>query len=218
MERYTHMVIVREIAFPAEAVQRYGNFSYFCGMKILLHTCCAPCSGAIVEQLLKEGTPPTIFYCNPNIYPYEEYEIRKNECSRYAAENGLEIIDDDYDHDAWLQCTVGLEHEPERGGRCLECFKYRLLRAARYAVSHGYDTLTTTLASSRWKSLDQINEAGRWAVQRAVEEASTTDLQWWDRNWRKGGLQERRSQIIKEKGFYNQLYCGCEFSMRKDDE
>ena len=188
-----------------------------------MHTCCAPCSGAIVETLLREGTPPTIFYCNPNIYPQQEYEIRKNECSRYAAECGLQIVDCDYDHQDWLGCVSGLENEPERGGRCLECFRYRLLRAARYALENGYDTLTTTLASSRWKSLDQINSAGRWAVQKALaeyadahpEQTARPVLEWWDRNWRKGGLQERRSQIIKERNFYNQLYCGCEFSMRK---
>lgn len=186
-------------------------------MKILLHTCCAPCSGAIVEVLLKEGNAPAIFYCNPNIHPLEEYLIRKNECSRYAAECGLEIIDDDYDHDAWLRCAAGLEGEPERGKRCMGCFRYRLLRSARYALSHGYDTLATTLASSRWKSLVQINEAGKWAVDTALSEAGAESgaLVWMDRNWRKGGLQERRSQIIREKGFYNQLYCGCEFSMKK---
>lgn len=178
-------------------------------MKLLLHTCCAPCSSAIIEALLKEGIRPVIFYCNPNIYPYEEYLIRKNECTRYAMECGLEIVDDDYDHEAWLGCTVGLENEPERGGRCMECFKYRLLRSAEYASSHGFDTLATTLASSRWKNLDQINAAGQWATMQ------TSGVQWWDRNWRKGGLQERRNQLIKEKGFYNQQYCGCEFSMKK---
>lgn len=191
-------------------------------MKILLHTCCAPCSGAIIEALLKEGLPPTIFYCNSNIYPLQEYEIRKNECTRFARECGLEIVDDDYNHRDWLGCTAGLENEPERGGRCLECFKYRLLRSARYALANGYDTLTTTLASSRWKSLDQINTAGRWAVEKALAEyreshpecAELPALEWWDRNWRKGGLQERRGQIIKEKNFYNQTYCGCEFSIR----
>jgi predicted adenine nucleotide alpha hydrolase (AANH) superfamily ATPase len=85
----------------------------------------------------------------------------------------------------------------------------RLLRTARYAKERGIKVITTTLASSRWKSLDQINEAGLWAC-------LDKDVIWWDQNWRKGGLQERRLQIIKEYDFYNQLYCGCEFSMRKD--
>ena len=177
---------------------------------VLLHTCCAPCSSAIIEALLQNGIRPVIYYCNPNIYPQEEYEIRKNECTRYAQSLGLEIVDADYDHDNWLEAMKGMENEPERGGRCLRCFKFRLSRTAQYAQTRGIKVITTTLASSRWKSLDQINEAGYQACE-------GLDVVWWDRNWRKGGLQERRLQIIKEYDFYNQLYCGCEFSMRKDD-
>ncbi len=187
---------------------------------VLLHTCCAPCSSAIIEALLQNGITPVIYYCNPNIYPQEEYEIRKNECTRYARSLGLEIVDADYDHGNWLSQMEGLENEPERGGRCLKCFKLRLLRTAQYAMERGIKVITTTLASSRWKSLDQINEAGRWACSN-VSSATTQDPApvaplWWEQNWRKGGLQERRLQIIKEYDFYNQLYCGCEFSMRKD--
>ena len=189
---------------------------------VLLHTCCAPCSSAIIEALLQSGITPIIYYCNPNIYPQEEYEIRKNECTRYAQAKGLEIVDADYDHENWLSEMKGLENEPERGGRCLKCFKLRLLRTAQYARERGIKVITTTLASSRWKSLDQINEAGQWAVDGSrlgVEIVPPDDRQviWWDHNWRKGGLQERRLQIIKEYDFYNQRYCGCEFSMRKED-
>ena len=186
---------------------------------VLLHTCCAPCSSAIIEALMREGITPVIYYCNPNIYPYEEYEIRKNECTRYAQALGLEIVDADYDHENWLEAVKGLENEPERGGRCMKCFKLRLLRTALYAQERGIKVITTTLASSRWKSLDQINEAGLWAVAQLEGKTIPPDdkpVIWWDRNWRKGGLQERRLQILKEYDFYNQLYCGCEFSMRKD--
>lgn len=188
--------------------------------KVLLHTCCAPCSSAIIEAMMQNGITPVIFYCNPNIYPREEYEIRKNECTRYAQSLGLEIIDDDYDHEAWLEAVKGMENEPERGGRCLKCFKIRLLRTVEYAAKRGMRVITTTLASSRWKSLDQINEAGRWACCQINGRISAAPLAseviWWDQNWRKGGLQERRLQIIREYDFYNQQYCGCEFSMRKD--
>ena len=242
---------------------------------VLLHTCCAPCSSAIIEAMLGSGIIPVIYYCNPNIYPLEEYEIRKEECTRYAQALGLEIVDADYDHENWLKQMTGLENEPERGGRCLKCFKIRLLRTAEYARQRGIKVITTTLASSRWKSLEQINQAGLWAcdtVRRMVaqlpdealsrrvsavpstsarflekiEAVAAPDLNdsersvcptgavgvsrlgvetippddtviWWDRNWRKGGLQERRLQIIKEYDFYNQQYCGCEFSMRKED-
>ncbi len=181
---------------------------------VLLHTCCAPCSSAIIEAMMQNGITPVIYYCNPNIYPQEEYEIRKNECTRYAQALGLEIVDADYDHENWLCEMKGLENEPERGGRCLKCFKLRLLRTARYARERGIKVITTTLASSRWKSLDQINEAGQWACKNIPPDDCVI---WWNQNWRKNGLQERRLQIIKEYDFYNQRYCGCEFSMPKDD-
>ena len=178
---------------------------------MLLHTCCAPCSSAIIECLLNHGIRPTIYYCNPNIYPLREYEIRKDECTRYALSLGLEIIDSDYDHRAWLCEVKGLEKEPERGLRCLQCFKLRLRKTAVYAHEHGYPVITTTLASSRWKDLDQINEAGLDAV------SPFPDVIWWEQNWRKGGLSERRAAIIRAYNFYNQQYCGCEFSMRHSE-
>lgn len=180
--------------------------------KVLLHTCCAPCSSAIIECMMNQGITPVIYYCNPNIYPQEEYLIRKNECTRYAQALGLEVIDADYNHEQWLHQMQGLEHEPERGGRCLRCFKYRLLDTARYAHEHGFQVITTTLATSRWKSLEQINEAGMWATEQYP------DVVFWEQNWRKGGLSERRAAIIREYQFYNQQYCGCEFSMRKNEE
>lgn len=191
------------------------QFEYPAGQKkVLLHTCCAPCSSAIIEFMLAHGMEPVIYYCNPNIYPYEEYLIRKNECTRYAESLGLEIVDADYDHEKWLEGIRGMESEPERGGRCLKCFRMRLLDTARYAAQRGIRVITTTLASSRWKSLEQIDDAGRWACAEVNDRMGKDTVLWWERNWRKGGLQERRNQIIKEYGFYNQLWCGCEFSRR----
>lgn len=174
--------------------------------KVLLHACCAPCSGAIVEYLLGQGIVPTIYYSNSNIYPSEEYCIRKNECLRYAAEKSVEIVLDEYNHEEWRRIVAGLEGERERGARCTECFRYRLARAARYAKEHGYDWLTTTLASSRRKNVEQVNAAGEYAC------SLFPGVRWWPKNWRKGGLQLRRTAIIKEENFYNQIYCGCEFS------
>lgn len=179
-------------------------------MKLLLHACCAPCSSAIIEWLLNQGIRPTIFYCNPNIFPLEEYNKRKFECSRYAESLGLDIIDDDYDHDCWLSHVKGLENEPERGSRCLQCFRLRLTRTAQYAHQHGFDTIATTLASSRWKSLEQIEAAGMEACM------PFPDVVFWAKNWRKGGLQQRRGEIIKQMNFYNQTYCGCEYSFRNN--
>ena len=162
-------------------------------------------------EILKENYEPVVFFCNPNIYPQEEYMIRKEECTRYAQSLGLEIIDADYDHENWRCHIIGMEQEPERGGRCLRCFKLRLLETARYAHEHGFSVITTTLASSRWKSLEQINEAGQYAT------AFYPDVTYWEQNWRKGGLQDRRNQLLKEYDFYNQQYCGCQFSMQRLD-
>ena len=179
--------------------------------RMLLHACCAPCSGAVLECLLKEGYKPVVFWSNSNITPREEYDHRENELLRYARSLNVPVVEDDYDHSAWLGCVKGLENEPERGARCLECFKARLLRAAQYASQHGFTVLATTLASSRWKSLEQVDAAGEWAC------SQVKGVQWWPRNWRKGGLQERRAQIIKEQGFYNQNFCGCEFSRTREE-
>lgn len=175
---------------------------------LLLHACCAPCSSAIVEWLLANGIRPTIFYYNPNIYPHEEYEIRKNESKRHAESLGLHWIDGDYNHGEWLSCVKGLENEPERGSRCLQCFRHRLLVTARKAKELGIEYFTTTLASSRWKSLEQITAAGQYA------ESQVPGTHFWAQNWRKGGLYERRNQLLREYNFYNQQYCGCEYSLR----
>ena len=189
--------------------------------RILLHCCCAPCSTAILEWMVDEGLRPGVFFSNSNIVPYEEYVKRRDELGKYAASFGLEVIDDEYDHESWLEYVrcrlVSLSNHgpstgsgaalagPERGPRCLACFEFRLLRAAEYAASHGYDILTTTLASSRWKDLFQVDSAGRLAV-------NGTTVTWWGQNWRKGGMQERRNFLIKSCALYNQTWCGCEFS------
>lgn len=181
-------------------------------MQLLLHTCCAPCSAAIIEWLLLHDIRPVLYYYNPNIFPREEYEIRKSECSRFARIQGLDIIDDDYEHDSWLEKIAGLESEPERGKRCLECFKIRMLATAKVAYDKKFDRFATTLASSRWKSLEQIAEAGNWAA------SQFEGVEFWEKNWRKDGLSERRKTLLAENGFYNQQYCGCEFSIQKKNK
>lgn len=174
--------------------------------KIVLHTCCAPCSSAIIEWLMADGIRPVIFFYNPNIYPLAEYERRKGECMRFAGSLGLEVIDGDWEHAGWLERVRGLEKEPERGERCAVCFRMRLEKAAELAARLGITRFATTLAASRWKSLEQIAQAGREAG------ALFPGTAFWEKNWRKGGLEERRRQLLKIYGFYNQTWCGCEFS------
>ena len=183
---------------------------------VLLHACCAPCSSAIVEWMMANDIRPVIYYFNPNIWPREEYEIRKKESKRHAESLGLTWIDGDYDHEEWLHGVCGLEGEPERGRRCERCFTLRLIAAAKKAQELNIQYFTTTLASSRWKSLEQINQAGLIA-EHTISQHPSPDLpspKYWAQNWRKGGLYERRNQLLKEYNFYNQQYCGCEFSTR----
>ena len=177
---------------------------------VLLHSCCAPCSAAIIEWLLAEGIRPALFYYNPNIYPQTEYNIRKAELTRYALSQEVEVIDGDYSHADWLQHVAEWEHEPERGVRCLACFKMRMLVTAGLAYQRGYGRFASSLASSRWKSLEQIAQAGHWAA------AQYDGVEFWEKNWRKDGLSERRRELLKINGFYNQQYCGCEFSMKQN--
>lgn len=175
--------------------------------KIVLHSCCAPCSTAIIDVLLQNGITPIIFYHNPNIFPEKEYEIRKAENKRYAEALGLEFVDADYDHTDWKVQTAELKDEPEKGKRCLACFKIRLKATAEFAHENGYSLFATTLATSRWKDLDQINEAGEWAA------SLFPKLTFWANNWRKNGLANIQAEIIKEYDFYRQEYCGCEYSL-----
>lgn len=199
--------------------------------RVLLHACCAPCSSAIVEWLMAHGVEPVIYYFNPNIYPFEEYEIRKNESKRHAESLGIQWIDDwtiddvrliddckrmdDWKaaHEAWRHEICGMENEPERGKRCAICFYHRLLATARKAQELGIPYFATTLASSRWKNLEQINAAGEKAAE-VVNSARPDAIRFWAQNWRKDGLQDRRNELLKEYAFYNQTYCGCEYSMK----
>lgn len=183
-------------------------FSALSPAPVLLHSCCAPCSSAILEWLLAHRYAPTVFFYNPNIFPREEYDVRRHECIRYCEKLGVPYVDGDYEHARWREAVRGLENEPERGARCLVCFRLRMRATALTAQSLGIEHFTTTLAGSRWKRLEQIREA--------AEEAArlVTGVRYWDMNWKKGGLQNRRSEIIRSEGFYNQLWCGCEFSMR----
>jgi predicted adenine nucleotide alpha hydrolase (AANH) superfamily ATPase len=117
--------------------------------KVLLHSCCAPCSGEVMEAMLASGIDYTIFFYNPNIHPLEEYELRKSENIRFAEQFGVPFIDADYDRDNWFERAKGMEMEPERGVRCTMCFDMRVERTALYAHEHGFPVMTSSLGISR---------------------------------------------------------------------
>ena len=176
--------------------------------KVLLHSCCAPCSGEVMEAMLVAGIDYDIFFYNPNIPPVSEYEIRKNENIRFAQAHGIRFIDADYDVDHWFERVKGLEDAPERGERCTACFDMRFERTALYAHEHGYDTITSSLGISRWKDMNQINGCGERAAGRYDK------LVYWTYNWRKQGGSARMIEISKREHFYQQEYCGCVYSLR----
>ncbi|WP_353146704.1 epoxyqueuosine reductase QueH [Pollutimonas bauzanensis] len=176
--------------------------------KVLLHSCCAPCSGEVMEAMTASGIDYAIYFYNPNIHPDREYEIRKNENIRFAEEHNIEFIDADYDRDNWFERVKGLEDAPERGERCTVCFDMRFERTALYAHEHGFDTISSSLGISRWKDMNQINGCGERAAARYPE------LIYWTYNWRKGGGSARMIEISKREEFYQQEYCGCVYSLR----
>ena len=176
--------------------------------KLLLHSCCAPCAGEIMEAVAISNIETTVFFYNPNIHPQEEYEIRKDENKRFCEKLGFNFIDADYDKDNWFERIKGLEDEPERGARCTQCFDMRFERSALYAKENGFKVYATTLGISRWKDMDQINGSGEKAANRYDE------IQYWDFNWRKKGGAARMIEISKREQFYQQEYCGCVYSLR----
>jgi len=178
------------------------------GKKLLLHSCCAPCSGEVMEAIQASGIEYTIFFYNPNIHPLKEYEIRKNENIRFAEKHGVPFIDADYDVDNWFERAKGMEMEPERGIRCTMCFDMRFERTALYAYENGFDTITSSLGISRWKNMNQINDCGL----RAAEKYE--GITYWTHNWRKLGGSARMLEISKSEKFYMQEYCGCAYSLR----
>ena len=176
--------------------------------RLLLHSCCAPCSGEVMEALLASNIDFSIFFYNPNIHPIQEYEIRKQENIDFALKHQIPFIDADYDKENWFERVKGLEWEPERGKRCTACFDMRFERTALYAYEHGFPVISSSLGISRWKDMNQINGAGERAAGRYP------GMVYWTYNWRKNGGSERMYQIAKREGFYQQEYCGCVYSLR----
>lgn len=170
--------------------------------KMLLVSCCAPCSAGVIKTLAEAGHNFAVLFYNPNIRPIAEYNRRRDENKRVCDIFGVPFIELEYDPCAWDQVTIGLENEPERGRRCDKCFELRLTRAARFAKENGYDCFSSVLGISRHKDFDQVCRAG----QRAAE---TVGIPYDTTNWRKNGGENLRSAMEKELNLYRQNYCGC---------
>ncbi len=176
--------------------------------KTLLLSCCAPCSCAVIERFVEQKIDFAVLFYNPNIHPKEEYEKRRKENQLFCEKRGVEFIClKDNDEKEWFEQIKGLEEEPERSKRCSVCFYMRLKKAMIYAKENGFDCVTSVLGVSRYKDLDQVNQAAKKA-------SLETGVFYDETNWRKNGREELRKNLIKSSEMYAQNYCGCVFSKR----
>lgn len=182
--------------------------------RVLLHSCCAPCSSYVIE-FLSNYFYLTVFYYNPNISPKEEYEKRKEEQIRLIKEMpvkySVDIVDCDYDNDLYESAIKGLENEPERGRRCDICFKLRLEKTATRAKSLGYDYFGTTLTLSPYKNCKLINEIG-------LELEKEYGISFLISDFKKRNGYKRSIELSHEYGLYRQNYCGCKYSKNTYEE
>ena len=179
--------------------------------KILLHSCCAPCSSHVISYLTKYFDI-TILYYNPNISPKSEYDKRKSEQIRLIKEidkeNKISIIDCDYDNDLYEKLIKGYEDCPERGNRCTICFNLRLDKTAKIASELEYDYFCSTLTVSPYKNSKLINEIGK-----KMEEKY--NIKWLYSDFKKEDGYKHSIELSKKYGLYRQDYCGCKYSVRE---
>ena len=182
--------------------------------RVLLHSCCAPCSGAMVEEMCSSDKldEVVVFFYNPNIHPRKEYEIRKEENKRFCEKLDIEFVDCDYDFENWYDRMKGMEYDPERGKRCTECFDMRMERTALYAHENGFDAIATTNATSRWKDAKQVDGSGYRAAERYP------GLHYWCKDWQSDEMTLRKYEISAKEHFYKQEYCGCSYSLRDSND
>ena len=175
--------------------------------KLLLHSCCAPCSSATIERL-KEYFDLTVYYYNPNIDGEEEYNKRANEQIRLCKLLGVNCIIEKFSSNDFYDKVKGLEKEIEGGSRCEKCFTLRLEKSAFFAKNNGYKYFATTLTISPLKNAKLINEIG----ERLGEQVA---VKYLPSDFKKHGGYLRSIQLSKEYNLYRQDYCGCEFSKKK---
>ena len=181
------------------------------GDELLLHTCCAPCSSAVLERLAN-FFKITIFYYNPNITNKDEYHKRVLEVKKFISEfktkYAISFIEGKYDPDRFFAISKGLENEPERGRRCYKCYKLRLEETARVASSLGYRNFCTTLTLSPYKNSNWLNEIGSELDKKYESNYLYSDFK------KKNGYK-RSIELSHEYNLYRQDYCGCIFSFKE---
>ena len=182
--------------------------------RVLLHACCGVCSGAVLEYLTRYFEL-TILWYNPNLYPQEEFDRRYRTLLELLDKMGLRervpVLTEDWRPEDYRAVAAGLEDEPEGGARCTACFRLRLRETARIAAERGFDSFCTTLTLSRHKDAVRINALGE-------EAARDFGVSWLPSDFKKQGREMRSTELAEFYGLYRQLYCGCEYSLRKREE
>jgi len=174
--------------------------------KLLLHICCGVC-GAWLPEMLSTDYDVAFYFFNPNIYPQEEYGLRRDAARGVAQTLGMRFIEGAYEPQAWHAAVKGLENELEGGRRCEVCFDFRLQITARYAKENGFDIFASTLTIGRNKRGEVINPIGeKWGKHFGIKFLAG--------DWKKQGGQQETDKKSKEMGVYRQNYCGCVYSMR----
>lgn len=177
--------------------------------KLLLHSCCGPCSSGVLDQLTSDYIV-TVYFYNPNIYPDYEYIKRAEAQRKYLNEVGVSSVICDYTPEDYDSVVKGLEDQPEGGLRCLECFKLRLEKTAQFAKEKGYDVFTTTLSVSPHKDYVAINKIGK-------ELEEKYGVKFLEANFKKNDGYLKSIQNSKKYDIYRQNYCGCKYSLPKEN-
>lgn len=179
---------------------------------LLLHSCCGPCSSAVLEKLTPHFRV-TVFFFNPCIHPAAEYEKRLSEQKRLIEEAKLpvDLLEAVYDPQSYFALVKGLENAPEGGERCLVCFRQRLMATAQAAKEHGYDFFTTTLTVSPHKNAENLNRIGQ-------EVSHETGMPFLPADFKKRSGYLRSLELSREYSLYRQDWCGCVYSMRGENK
>lgn len=177
---------------------------------LLLQCCCGPCSSYVLEYLCRHFQVTALFY-NPNIYPPEEYEKRLYWMRRVLEEQNARLMDCPYEPERFDTAVAGLEDIPEGGKRCTACFRLRLEKTAETAAKYGFDYFCTTLTVSPHKDPYRINAIG-------MELSEKYGVKWLPSDFKKKNGYKRSLELSAEYGLYRQNYCGCKYSIRKEDE
>ncbi|MDR1691385.1 MAG: epoxyqueuosine reductase QueH [Rickettsiales bacterium] len=171
--------------------------------RVLILSCCAPCSIETMTLLKENDIEFSILFYNPNIFPDTEYQKRLSENKRICQILAIPFYEIFDDHQVYLNEIKGLENEPEQGKRCTKCFAFRLKKAFEFAKENNFDLVTSVLGVSRFKNQNQVNIAAFSVI---------NDIPYFDYNWKEILNPERKKELIKKYDIYNQNYCGCEFS------